>query len=334
MKLAAAMIAVLAACGGSSNSNKVAIDQYADTAHEAFCRYLARCGDVEDVDTCLHTNTGRTFALTASEQAAVAMGKTKYDGAAASACLDAAAARDCDTTSQSNRVPPDICLQVNAGTLHDGDACGLDTECVSQFCSIPPCDMACCTGTCVGDAAPGRANLGEPCENALCSPDSFCDDGTLMCEALVGVGMFCSSTSQCQYGLDCDQTGVCGALPGPGAPCTGQCRDEGTTCSATTGTCVKVGLAGAACVTSGDCSPIYACDTTKHCSAGVALGQPCAANQQCADDGAFCDIPTDGTSGTCVAPKANGETCQGDANCASVYCDPLTLTCADEPICI
>jgi hypothetical protein len=332
-KLAAAMFAVLTACGGSS-ADKVAIDQYADTAHDAFCRYLARCGDVEDVDTCMKTHISRTFALTASEQAAVAMGKTRYDGAAAAACLDAAATRDCNTTSQSNRVPPEVCQQVNAGTLHDGESCGVDTECISQFCNVPPCDMACCTGTCSGDTAPGRAKLGEPCENAICSADSFCDDATLMCVALGGPGTFCTAAAQCQYGLDCDQTGACAALPGPGESCTGPCRDEGTTCSSTTGTCVKVGLAGAPCGTSVDCSPVYVCDATKHCSAGIALGQPCAANQPCADDRAFCDVPADQTTGTCAMPKANGATCQGDDNCARLYCDPLTLTCADEPICI
>lgn len=332
MRSLAIMIVVLcAACGTDS----VSIDDYPAAVRDAGCRYLARCGAVEDLDTCRKINVGTTIHLSASDRAAVDMGKTKYDGARAQACLDALAGRSCDVTSESHRALPDACREIVAGTQHAGAACALDAECVSLSCDVPGCSMACCTGTCVGDTAPARAaKIGESCETASCDATSFCDDATLMCVALKPADAFCVSPNECAFGLDCAPTGVCAALPAPGAACTGACRDDGTTCSAASRTCVKVALAGEACTTSADCSFVYRCDATKHCSAGPALGAACTATQRCGDDRAFCDVPQGQAMGTCVLPKPDGSTCQRDGNCESGSCDQTTLMCGPEPVCI
>jgi hypothetical protein len=333
MRTLAIMTVVLcAACGTDS----VALDDYPAAIRDAGCRYLAKCGLVEDLDTCRKINVGDSPHFSASGRAAIDMGKTRYDGEHAQSCLDALAARSCDVTSESYRVLPDACREIIAGTQHAGAACALDAECISLSCDVPGgCNMACCTGTCTGDTAPARsAKLGESCETASCDATSFCDDGIMTCVALKPADAFCVSPDECAFGLDCAPSGVCAALPAPGAACTGACRDEGTTCSATSRTCVNVALSGEACTTSSDCSAVYRCDATKHCSAGPALGAACTAAQRCGDDRAFCDVPQGQPMGTCVLPKPDGSQCQRDGNCESRSCDQATMMCGPEPVCI
>jgi hypothetical protein len=329
-QLIVATMALLTACGTDS----VAIDDYPSALREAYCRYLVKCGVVEDEGTCAKANLGGTFYFSASEKAAVDMGKLEYHGGSAQKCFDAFAARSCDVTSESNRVLPDACVTITVGAQHAGESCADDAECVSKACDVPVCDQACCVGTCNGDAAPGVAKVGESCAAARCDARSVCDSETTTCVALKPSGGFCVSSTQCEFGLDCDATGACASLPALGQTCAGPCRDEGTTCSSTSHTCVKVALAGEACLSSADCSPLYRCDATKHCTAGIALGQPCQVSQRCADDLAFCDVPVGEAMGTCTLPKPEGMPCQRDLHCASHACDATTRMCVAEPVCI
>lgn len=336
-KLVLMTVVLLAACGGGS----VSMDDYRDAIRDARCRFLVTCGEIESIDTCKKVDIGgiggpvMLLPLGASLRAAVDQGKTRYDAGNVQDCLDAFATRDCDTTSPSNRAVPDACLNAFQGTLHGGAACAQDAECLSLRCNMPSCNpgMACCTGTCTGDAAPVRAKLGESCENTLCEDTLFCDD-VLTCVALKPADAACVSPGECAFGLDCLPTGTCAALPKLDAPCTGACRDEGTTCSPTSRTCVKVALSGEACTTSADCSPIYRCDANKRCSLGPKLDEPCRVDQPCADDGAFCDIPLDEAMGTCTLPKADGSPCRLDTHCKSQHCDQVTLLCGPEPVCL
>jgi len=326
--LIATAVLAIAACSGSTS---LAIDGYEDAVRDAVCRNLAKCGGVESVEVCRTVNLGVVVHLAPGEQIAIEMGKVGFHGDQAQACLDALADRSCDVTSRSNRVLPPACGFVT-GTQHAGAACALDDECISLFCGIPSCGEACCPGTCIGDAAPVPVHAGDSCETAACDDDSFCDLDTALCIALAPTNATCFSPAECDFGLDCLPDGTCGPLPAPGEPCNGACRDVGTTCSQTTGVCVEVALAGEACTTSADCSPLYTCDATKRCSAGLALGAACTAGQFCADDRAFCD-PT-ATPSTCVLPKPDGEACTRSLQCQTVYCDPTSLTCADEPVCL
>jgi len=326
-----ASVVLFAACGTDS----VSLDDYPAAVRDAACRHLVACGVVEDLATCRKINIGVNIHVSASDRAAIDMGKTRYDGENAQACLDAIAARSCDVTSQSNRAIPDACREIVSGTQHEGAACALDTECISLACDVPACTMACCTGTCARDTAPARdAKLGGSCETASCDASLFCDDATTTCVALLPADAFCVSPDECAFGLDCVFIGICAALPAPGDACTGACRDEGTTCSAASRTCVEVALGGEACTTSADCSVVYRCDATKHCSAGPALGATCTVAQRCGDDRAFCDVPQGQPTGTCVLPKPDGSACQRDANCESRSCDQATLVCGPEPVCI
>src|SRR5262249_53229754 len=160
--------------------------------------------------------------------------------------------------------------QIFVGTLHAGETCAFGAECISAKCDAPQACPQTQSGTCQGDAPPGHARVGESCEQAICD-DSFCDPVAMMCVALHPSGGVCAVPEQCQYGLDCNPSGMCASLPKLGDSCSGPCRDDGTVCGSTSGTCVKAALAGQSCVTSDDCASVYICDVTKHCSAGIAL---------------------------------------------------------------
>jgi hypothetical protein len=325
-------IALLTACGTDS----IALADFSAAHRDALCRHAASCGDIESVDACHKVNPVITSRLDPDLLQAIDMGKSKYDAQNAASCLDALATRSCDVTSQSGRDDdPEACRNTFVGTLPAGESCAFDAECISASCDAPAsCPMACCLGTCQGDTAPGHAARGESCEHAFCDASSFCDTATQRCVALQPSGGFCGKPAECQYGLDCGQDTTCASLPKLGDSCHGACRDVGTTCSASSGTCVKVALSGQPCVASTDCASVYFCDATKHCSAGLPLGAACTALQRCADDGASCYVLADQTMGTCELAKANGEPCGRHANCDSGYCDPIALTCADPPVCI
>jgi len=334
---------VLTAMLGGCGAGAVELADYAAATRGAYCSHLQTCGVVESVDACLKINTGFDFAingldlrLSASRRAAIAEGVVRYDGENAKHCLDAlGASRGCDPTTEISRVRPDECLAIFTGTLHGDDACARNDECISRQCDVPECEDACCTGACVGDEPPARAQLGEACDVAQCDNGLFCDVDTAICIALKPQGGFCVSIAECRFGLYCNQAGECvGNLPTLGEACSGPCRDEGTQCSNSSRTCVKVGLIGAACEMSSDCSPFYVCDATRHCSAGAPIGAGCSADQRCADAGAFCEIPGGEVMGVCAPLKADGEVCDSPNACQSGACDTMTRQCIPEPICI
>jgi hypothetical protein len=332
MRSFAAILALLAACG--DNLAPVAVEDYPVAVREAVCRQLTRCGEIESFETCLTTQLHLTIAFTASQLAAIRTGRIRYDGAAARVCVDEIAGASCDASSPSGRGLPAACQQITAGAGRRGDACGFDEECVSQRCARPDCGMACCTGSCTGDAPPEPGAIGEPCTSAGCVAGAFCDPRAHRCAAVGAVGADCTVRAACQYAFDCID-GRCAVPPALGQPCTSACRDLGTTCSSRTHTCVPVGLVGAVCgIGTQDCAPQYVCDRTGHCSAGIALGQPCSVGDQCADDRAACDTPPGELTGVCVLPKPDGSTCARDAVCDSVHCDPLTDRCTPEPVCL
>lgn len=336
--LALALWLAIAACGGDDGGAAIAIDDYPEQLRDAQCKFLVACGEVEDLDTCRAGHVpDDPGVLTLSQRAALDMQIATFDGKQAAACLAALAARSCDTTSQSFRAQPAPCLAIVAGTVHEGGACAESFECISQDCSVPAtCDAACCVGTCTGDAKPGFGAVGEACGGAgQCDPETaYCDLVALTCAPLKGSGAGCESGLECANGFDCGPDRTCVTLPLIDQSCAGACRDLGTACSAASHTCIQVGLVGDPCDTSADCSLLYQCGSDKRCSAGLALGQPCTFSNLCAGRGAFCDVPDGETQGTCVMPKADGGTCRADADCTSDLCDPRSLTCQPQTVCL
>jgi hypothetical protein len=265
------------------------------------------------------------------------MGKAAFESDNAQACVDGIADASCDFTSESQRSEPRECGQVVTGTFHAGERCTLDLECRSQLCDVPGCAMACCAGTCVGDTPPALAKLGQSCATTDCESSAYCNVATATCTALKPAAATCGGFFECQFGLACvgsGATGTCTALPKLGEACAGICSEYGTTCNPTSRTCVKVALGGDPCASDLDCSFLYQCDATAHCSAGVALGAACTVGDHCADERAFCDAPGGRGVGTCAVPKAAGMHCEANEHCESFSCDAASLLCVAEQVCI
>lgn len=333
-KLVVALAVLAAACGGKDS---IALDDYPQAFRDAFCRNFIKCNAVRDLETCRNLNFGVDLYITASGQAAFDMGKAEFDGEKAQACVDGIAGASCDLTSESQRALPEACAQVVRGTLAAGATCALGSECRSLRCQVPLCNEACCMGACVGDTPPALAKEGESCALVDCVASAYCDFATDLCAPLKPANATCQGGFECQFGLECLGTGTagtCQALPKPGEACQGVCQDFGTTCSPTSRTCVKVALGGDTCTSLVDCSPLYVCDSTGHCSGGLALGAACTAQQHCADARAFCDVPAGSAMGTCALPKADGMPCGANAHCESHACDTTTRRCVPEPVCI
>jgi hypothetical protein len=331
LKLIAVGVALLAACG--DNLAGISLDDLAAASRDARCAHAVTCGEVADVATCRTTSLGNPGHISATLRAAIEDGIVTFNAADAEACNEALASRSCDVTSQSSRVEPAACATVFVGTRDAGGACASNAECLSQVCDVPVCTTACCTGLCVGSTPAAHAALGASCEATPCDDTAYCDEA-LTCVARKGVGDACIQPTECQFGLDCGVDGACAALPAPGQPCDGACRDEGTTCSPTTQTCVPVVLAGAPCEMTSDCSVYYVCDQTLRCSPGLVLGEPCTVGQRCAAPGAFCDAPAGESLGSCALPKQLGAPCTSDLACESQTCDRVTQVCVAEPVCI
>jgi hypothetical protein len=330
------LAALLSACGGG-----ISIEEYPTAFRDAYCKYETRCGLFPDIGTCERANIGFNLVIDPSEKAAVDQGKTKFDGALASDCLDAFGAQTCDTTDEDGRAFfTEKCREIVKGTVGDGGACALDIECKSQTCNVPSCPDACCQGTCMGDALPTLGGAGATCGNGSnsCAVGFYCDFTTTTCMELKAAGATCNANNECAFGLGCAGTPArtCKALPALGEACPdGACRDAGTFCNAV-GMCAKIGLAGATCGASvGQCSSFYPCDqSTMKCTAAPALGEACT--NRCFDGGTFCD--TSSPTPTCVKTKADGGSCTSDSQCENNNCDTGSGggsgTCATAAVCI
>lgn len=336
MRRWALAVVVLCACGGDA----ISLQDYPAAFKDAYCRYLTRCGAFPDVETCQRANIGFNLHIDASSQAAVDMGTVLFDGETAAKCLDELGSQTCDQTDASGRSYPEACNDLVQGTVAAGGACAFSEECTSRRCDIPACTMACCQGTCTGDAPPPPGGPGTACTlSSDCQSGTFCDFTATptTCTLLKTAGATCQSTNECAYGLGCagTTTRTCKELPALGEPCPdGVCRDAGNYCSSA-GTCAKIGLSGASCTDSEECSPFYPCDpATRQCTQGPGVGEPCPMGTRCFDADAFCD--TAAATPTCAVLRPDGGACASNAQCESDHCDQTGSagTCTEEAVCI
>jgi hypothetical protein len=303
---------------------------------QARCEHLVRCKLLPDEASCLATTRP---SVNPSRDAAVAAQKITYDGEQARQCVDATASQGCDLAAHDAHIPPAACGEILRGHVADGDDCSIDAECASGTC-VPPMacpDTGCCVGKCRATQAPAAA--GGPCNQARdCKAGLVCG-ADLTCHVPGARGDACGSDRECVDGLAClggatDLPGVCATLPGVGERCPYQrCASENLRCDAATNLCVAVGLSGASCTTSFDCSIYLECDATSHqCREFPRLGMAC--DGTCIDD-SFCMLDSSGATGTCVALLPNNSLCTGDDECVSGYCPdgPVFRGCIDLPVC-
>ncbi|HOX45539.1 MAG TPA: hypothetical protein PK668_18215 [Myxococcota bacterium] len=117
----------------------------------------------------------------------------------------------------------------------------------------------------------------------------------------------------CVYGWECANGGFCApdarcvALPGPGQECDDVCA-AGLFCNRRTYRCENQLGSG------------QACNDSSFCQAGL-----------------FCKFDGEG-AGACTSPRAVGQPCEGDQDCATSYCQPgvcagSTLECFENSDC-
>lgn len=336
MKKLVIAVLLLHACAdddAGDPSQYVSVDEYSTVAKSSWCTYYVQCGYFTDQETCMSARGSMSFDLPAHIVSAIKAGRILYNGNNAKLCLDATATATCDKTDAEGRVQPQACRDVYRGTLAADAACYFDQECISGDCQIQVADETCAVGKCIGDTPPSTepAPNGAPCDFiAGCAPGSMCNQITRVCETLHGSGQDCVTTAECAYGLGC--AGVprtCKPLPPLGQPCPdGECRDDGARC--TTSGCVAIGLPGATCNSSSECSPYYTCDfSTQKCKRSPITGEACQSGNQRCFDASYCDSATL----KCIPYRGTRETCTSSLQCASNSCDLTTNVCAEPATC-
>lgn len=322
---------VMAACSDSDRpSSSNTVDDYVNAWRANYCAFKIRCGMFPDVATCQAQD--RTLAVDPDVLAAVHAGFVEFHPEVAEQCLTALAQRTCDSTMMADRLWDLPCYGTFVGTRHDGEACALDGECASGECtfSSPLCIYGelCCSGTCKGDAAPPIAMINQSCRAAPCG-EGLCNRSRFICDGLKDIGSLCEVDAECAYGSACFD-GECTATVGSGEACSQQtsplCKVTGETCHTASGVCEPGQPVGGACTDAWDCAAGTCAEG--HCvDLRAKAGEPCGAYG--CQSPAYCDgerLPY-----MCVAPKADGELCRSDDECASQWCDFGTGTCSSEP---
>jgi hypothetical protein len=339
------------ACGGESGEftdAPIALSELPARYAAASCTAYERCAGADLVKLFLNgvdctTLTERrilngTFPMIQSK---IDGGTVHYDGAKASACINAIAARTCATFN--DRDPPE-CLAAIDGTVDLGGDCTLDDECKGiAFCQST---TNTCPGTCTSLLVAGMACS----KNDHCAAGLVCSEETKLCVAPTGVDQPCEyGKPPCAAGLVCLGKDDNAKTPGTcKASAQAFAADDGAACDAAKGQMCKTGLSCAAisltlvpwtityqCVKAGSyavgaaCKPAWpeACTAGNYCKVSNALtfDGTCAPRPQV---GEACDDkkgPPCRTGAVCVANKcqdfaANGVSCTGDAMCYSENC--------------
>jgi hypothetical protein len=274
----------------------------------ARCALIASCSTdtiqrtYGDMPTCVSRQA------TACENALAASG-TGATPETTQACTNAIPSIACLDWFSENL--PTVCKPV-AGTLTDTTACAFSAQCQSAFCNAGK-DAAC--GVC---AEPSQA--GDDCTTAGCSSGFVCIVATAQCEPFGVVGTACDNGHYCAPSTYCDQsTGMCAASAEAQDTCdpartTGPWCDvtQGLYCDSSTNACTA-SAAGTTCNVFANGLEQVPLDAT-YCSAGAA----------CIATGS---MPG---PGTCVAPAADGDTCDpllGPPCLPPAKCDELTGSC-------
>lgn len=215
----------------------------------------------------------------------------------------------------SNSLPfdldPSLVAAVRAGRVkYDGRKLG---DCYEQFgnatCDRTDADgrhlLAGCDGAIAGTVGDGGAcAVAAECISGVCNivdcPDACCPGtcvGGTMPDLEAGLDEVCGGMVQCELGTSCSNN-ICVALVPAGSRCISSTEcDYGLGCAGTPRTCRTLPL----------------------------LGEPCAADTACRDEGQYCNT----TTLVCTQVGLPGDACSAAARCSSFYeCDPSAMQCA------
>lgn len=311
------VLVLVAACG----SEALTLEDYPAARLEASCEYFIRCGVIPTLEECRATQPEYRFWPPLI--AAVEAGTVRWHGDAAEDCLDRMQGLTCDRTSERNRRFE--CDRFFTGTLGDGEACTISTECIANECWTEGCTDACCVGYCVGNKEPEVGEIGEPCRLSECVAGARCESS--VCVPLRGEGETCSWGDECAFGLGCINQ-MCAVPDYNGEACSeSSCAMVGELCGFH-GVCEPSGRLGYPCAQDSHCGTNYVCGSNSRCTPAPRVGEPCRNTlRRCFDAGAFCDSSTD----VCTLPEPDGASCWQSNECASYQC--VDGICVTPPMC-
>jgi hypothetical protein len=232
------------------------------------------------------------------------------------ACAAAYPSESCTDFRDGN--PVAACV-APMGQLANGAACGASGQCASTYCAIPQYSVC---GTCQTLPA-----AGAPCQvQSDCGRDLACATPTVAvadagvptsgtCAAFVDTNGAClTGFHPCKFGLAC-------VGDDPTTMTMGTCQAQGATtgaaCDSTRKTMANCyGDSGFVCIPSskgskgvGTCQPIMLVGNGAAC--GSVGSMPITGFNDCSGGGLCMKAATD-TTGTCVAPAADGAACDND----------------------
>jgi hypothetical protein len=308
-------------CGGSDGiAQKDAESEFL----KAFCDNLVKCEQFTTTAECIKGLDG--FLSFDQLYKSIEVGKSTYDGEKFGECVDAFSAISCDGTKKENRESLAACRDAFKGKTAAGGMCTDSSQCASRRCRQTIATQACAVGVCDGD--PGAA--GASCAMSECNDGLFCDSTSQTCKALLASGASCTSSDECDYGLDCLGR-ICKTPPKTGESCPdGQCALAGDICDNVSNQCARVPKLGEVCA--GNCiAPLSCDDVSNKCVAPAKLGEACTGR---CEPGTFCSD----SSMKCEVPKADGTACTGDAECSSRNCKQAAGsnmgTCEQDQLCL
>jgi hypothetical protein len=164
-----------------------------------------------------------------------------------------------------------------------------------------------------------------------------------MAAAWVGIvdnGGACDFAYECATNSFCNQSRICTALPSDGMPCAVQGCASGLFCDL--GTCHPLLAQGAACTSTTQCQKTLFCDTAatvRTCTPLHAIGETCNGNASCASSTCLpgtCanSLTTCFTDTNCGGRCADDNSlCNTDGACAFGTCSGTATTCFSQADC-
>lgn len=247
-----------------------------------------------------------------------------------------------ETCKSNSEIP--ACQQVDEnprGTLKNGDACIVESQCASGACKggellggsgAPSC------GTCADGVGEGADCSIETCAPGLSCRETISQTGTSTttvnkCAKLSSgengakVGESCSNTTYCADGGYCDGS-ICKAQAKIGESCaSADCVRVGL-CATATKLCTAMPKLGESCKDSYKCAGGAACvdDACVDGSTYVALGGACNGETKVCGPDLRCK--SSGNAAACIAAKKLGESCDAGTPCSSeLFCSSVSKTC-------
>jgi hypothetical protein len=267
----------------------------------AYCQYIQTCSK-----TAIQIRFGSADVCVAQFKASclitAGLPHTGVTAGWQTACTNALPTWSCPDFLFSENPPPDC--QVAVGSLPNGAACAVRSQCQSGFCAAP-------VGAACGTCGPPPA-AGDPCSDTGCAAGYRCVGTPPACEANAMLGGACGQGIPCTSGLLCSGStsttmGTCQPAPDTvNAPCTlspGCDIDQGLACNVMSDTCqtVRISLPRGPCNVVDDQEASCQAGSCIHgtCLANPLLGAPCSLTGASCITPAHCVVEDGGTTGTC-----------------------------------